>query len=128
MVTVLLVFCYVPVGLFAAVMPVSWIRPIDRVFPFLALLPLVSVLMAWAAVAPLTSAFGYAVALVPLLISFASLALGLAGARLAFHAAREGRTWKSLAVLALLAGVPFLALAGLVAWEWAGQVVGRRGL
>ena len=83
--------------------------------------------MAWAAVAPLTSAFGYAVALVPVLISFASLALGLTGARLAFHAAREGRTWKSLAVLALLAGLPFLALAGLVAWEWAAQVVGRRG-
>ncbi len=128
MVTVLLMFGYVPAGLLAAVMPVSWIRSIGRVFPLLALLPLVSVVMALAAAEPLTSSLGYGVALVPVLISFVSLALAIVGARLALHAAREGRAGRSLALFALLASLPFLALAGLVAWQWAAaRLVGWRG-
>lgn len=117
MVTALVLFCYLPIGVIAAATPLSWIRVVERAFPIVAALPAASLLLAWAAARPLTSALSYGVALIPLGISYASLGTAVVGARLARRAAREGRPWMPLALFMVLAGLPFLGLAVAAAWE-----------
>jgi hypothetical protein len=59
----------------------------------------------------LTGLFGYSVALIPIGISFISLAVAVAGTRLWIHAERSGETVRGIAVRTALAAIPFLILA-----------------
>jgi len=111
MVTVLLLACYLPLGLIPALLPSRVLRPITPIFPFLSIAPLSSAAAALLLAQPLTNWLGYAVALIPLLISLISLTLAVIGVRLTLIAHREGRPIAKQAIPTILAAIPF-ALTG----------------
>ena len=110
MITVLILACYLPLALIPAALPFSAIRHLRQSFPVLALVPVASSAIALALAQPLTGALGYAVALVPLVITFASLAIGILGIRFAIEARRAHFPIARLLVLTLLAMAPFLLI------------------
>ena len=108
MVALLAVVCYLPAALIPVLLPFRLIRPLGAPFPLLSLLPLVTGALAVAFAQPLTNLLGYAVALVPLLVTFASLSIALIGIRLIRSSMRAGLPTAGLAIRTLLAAVPFL--------------------
>jgi len=107
MVTVLLLACYLPLGLIPAFLPSRVIRPLTPILPFLSVIPLLSSAVALLLGQPLTNSLGYAVALIPLVISLISLTLAVIGVRLTVIAHREGRPISRLTVPTTLAAIPF---------------------
>ena len=107
MVTVLLLVCYLPLGLIPALLPGRLLRPVAPIFPVLSVVPLSSAAVAFLLAQPLTNWLGYAVVLVPVFISFTSLTFGVIGVRLALVAHREGSPISKIAMLTILAGLPF---------------------
>ena len=112
MITILILASYLLLAIIPAVLPFSALLALRRSFPGLAFLPLGATVVALVLAQPLTNALGYAVAVVPLAISFVSLATGVVGMRFAIHAHRDGSVITKLVVLTTLAFVPFLLLAG----------------
>lgn len=107
MVTLLLLACYLPLGLIPALLPSRVLRPAIPIFPALSLAPLTSAALALLLAQPLTNWLGYAVVLIPLLITLISLTLAVVGVRLTLIARREGGPIARLAISSILAGMPF---------------------
>ena len=110
MITVLLLACYLPVAAVPLVVPWPWIQKMQGVVVRFAWIPLGLSALALALAGPLTRVLSYGVVLVPLAISFLSLAMATAGARLVIRAARDRLPWQGLALRTLLAALPSLAV------------------
>ena len=111
MITILLFACYLPVAATPALVPFAWIRRIGPVYPGLAFVPIAMAALSLALARGLTSLFGYSVALIPVGISFVSLAVAVAGTRLWIHARGSGEAVRGIAAGIILAGIPFFILA-----------------
>lgn len=111
MITVLLFACYLPVAALPALVPFARIRRVEPVFPGLAFAPVAMAVLSIALARGLTDLFGYAVVLIPVGISFISLAVAVTGLRLWIHAGRVGDPVRGIALRTALAAIPFLVLA-----------------
>ena len=114
MVSLMLLVCYLPMGLLPAVLPARIVRRLAGFYPTFALLPPVALLVTIMLAQPLTSWLGYGVVFLPLGLSLVSLAAAVVGIRLTLHARRKGQHYGWLLLASFAAGLPFLATSPFV--------------
>jgi hypothetical protein len=114
MVSLILLGCYLPLGLLPAILPSRFIRHLSGVFPTLALLSAGALTATLLLARPLTRWLGYTVVFLPVGLSLFSLFSAVAGIRLTLSAWRMGRSYGWLMLLTVAAGLPFLAVSPFV--------------